>query len=139
MPHADIICASVPLIKTRKDVSCNSCYSHFTKAINEVKAVIASNKKIELLPITYHGKRNTIGTGIPVSSNWHEDWDDCDEDLIALAIYHGCDCVMEIEKYRDTETYEETKDNGKGTYTRTVSIWQKEGMAYKIGSRTNHH
>lgn len=132
LPHANIICDSVPIIKTRKDVSCKECYPKFINAINIVRKVKNSNKKIELLPNTYKGKRNTIGSGIRIISEWHEDWSECDDDLRLLAIYNNCDCVLEIEKERDTETYEETKDNGKGTYTKSYTIWRKSGIAYPL-------
>ena len=91
-----------------------------------------STAKVELLPSTYHGRRNTIGNGIEIESGWHQDWTDCDKDLVTLAHYYGCDYVMKIEKDRDTETVEELKDNGKGTYTRSYTIWKKRGIAYKL-------
>ena len=132
LPYADIITREPPLISTRKDVSCKVCYYKFLSEVNKIKNAISSCKKIELLPATYRGKRKTIGEGKFLESLWHEDWADCDEELGAQAIYLGYDCVMNIEKERDTVTYEETKDNGKGTYTRSYTVWKKSGYAYKL-------
>lgn len=132
LPHADIICADVPIISTRKDVACSTCALKFKAEVAKIFNAIRSTVKVELLPITYHGKRNTVGYGIEIESDWHQDWTDCDIDLIAQARYYGCDCVMKIEKDRDTETVEEPKDNGNGYYTRSYTIWKKSGIAYKL-------
>ena len=132
LPHADIICSPVPFISTRKDVACSSCALKFRSDIAEIRNALRSSAKVELLPATYHGRRNTVGEGIEIGSDWHADWTDCDDDLIFLAHYYGYDCVMNIEKDRDTETVEEEKDNGKGYYTRSYTIWQKKGTAYRL-------
>lgn len=132
LPHADIICSSAPLFSTRKDVACVSCASRFTTEVTRIQSAINSTAKVELLPATYHGRRNVIGNGIAIHSDWHQDWDCCDDDLIAQAHYYGCDCVMQIEKDRATEMVEESKDNGKGYYKRSYTVWQKSGIAYKL-------
>lgn len=132
LPHADVICSSTPLFSTRKDVSCTSCAVQFKTEIAKIFNSMRSTVKVELLPATYHGRRNIIGGGIEIESGWHQDWDCCDSELIVQARYYGCDCVMKIEKYRDTETVEERKDNGKGYYTRSYTIWKKVGIAYKL-------
>lgn len=132
LPYANIITSAVPLISTRKDVSCRACYYRFSSEVAKIQDALSSRKKIEMLPATYLGKRNTIGEGKFIESSWHSDWSDCDEELRAQAIYLGYDCVMNIKKERDTETVEETKDNGKGTYTRSYTVWKKSGYAYKL-------
>lgn len=131
LPYADVICSSIPIFNTRKDVACVSCLPRFTSEVFKIQSALNSCVKVELLPSTYHGKRNTIGKGVSIESSWHSDWNDCDNDLIAQARYYGCNCVMNIEKERDTETVEEEKDNGKGYYTRSYTIWKKTGIAYK--------
>lgn len=132
LPHADIICSPAPFFSTRKDVACVSCASKFTTEVARIQSAINSTAKVELLPATYHGRRNVIGNGIAIHSDWYQDWDCCDDDLIAQAHYYGCDCVMQIEKARTTETVEERKDNGKGYYKRAYTVWQKSGIAYKL-------
>lgn len=132
LPHADVICSPAPFFSTRKDVACSTCALKFKDEVTKIFNAMCSTAKAELLPSTYHGKRNTIGNGIEIESGWHQDWTDCDSDLVAQAHYYGCDCVMQIEKSRDTETVEEPKDNGKGTYTRSYTIWKKSGIAYKL-------
>lgn len=132
LPHADIICASTPIFSTRKDVACSSCAIQFKGEIAKIFNAIRSNKRIELLPETYRGRRNTIGSGIQIESDWHQDWKNCDWDLVTQAKYLDCDCVMHIERMRDTETVEERKDNGNGYYKRSFTIWKKVGIAYKL-------
>lgn len=132
MPHADIICEPIPVFSTHKDVACSSCAVKFQSDIAKIYNTLRSTTKVELLPSTYHGSRNTVGEGIEIESGWHADWTDCDDDLIFLAHYYGYDCVMNIEKDRGTETEELEKDNGKGYYTRSYSIWKKSGIAYKL-------
>ena len=132
MPHADIICEPTPVFSTHKDVACSSCAVKFQSDIAKIYNTLRSTTKVELLPSTYHGSRNTVGEGIEIESGWHADWTDCDDDLIFLAHYYGYDCVMNIEKDRGTETEELEKDNGKGYYTRSYTIWQKKGTAYRL-------
>lgn len=132
LPHADVICDYAPVFKTRKDVACPSCATKFKSQINKIINAFRSSSQVEILPASYHGKRNIVGDGIEIESRWHRDWNDCDKELKAQAQYYGCDCVMHVERDRDTETVEERKDNGNGYYTRSYSIWKKRGIAYKL-------
>lgn len=98
---------------------------------------ISSSRSVELVSKAYKGKKAITGDGIIIESNWHGDWDDCDNDLKIMARYYDCDIVMNVDKERSSETWEEEKDNGKGTYTRTRTIWKKTGVAYRRRFQSN--
>lgn len=119
-------------IDTRKNIACSSCVSKFHEKNSRISKALNSKKEIELLPYTYKGRRNILGPGVEISSIDHKDWDMCDDDLRFLARYYDCDIVMDIRKHRYVSTYEEDKDNGKGTYTKTLVTWSKTGVAFKL-------
>lgn len=137
-PHAgDILSSS--FISTRKDVACASCFrDKYLPRLNELQRAIDTSESVELVSKSYKGRKPISGDGIEISSLWHSDWDNCDYDLKVLARLNDCDIVMNVDKERDVETWEEEKDNGKGTYTRSRTIWQKTGIAYKRAKRTKN-
>lgn len=130
-PHIDDILSNT-IISTRKDVTCDICFKDkYIPMVNDIRQAIDTSGNVELVSIAYKGKKPINGNGIHIVSRWHADWDDCDYDLKVLARYRGCDIVMHVNKDRDVETWEERKDNGNGTYTRSRTIWKKTGVAYK--------
>lgn len=99
--------------------------------VNDVQQAIDTADNVEIVSIHYKGKKPINGMGVHIESRWHGDWTDCDYDLKVMARYYGCEVVMHVDKQRDVETWEEDKDNGKGSYTRSRTIWKKTGFAFK--------
>lgn len=130
-PYSESI-LSQTLISTRKDVACADCFrSRYIPRLNELQRAIDTASAVELVSKSYKGRKPIAGEGEVIESGWHADWDECDYDLKILARFNDCDIVMDVDKQRDVETWEERKDNGKGTYTRSRTIWKKTGVAYK--------
>lgn len=132
LPNLYCVCHGSHIFSTDQNVTCHSCYPKYLQQAEPVKEALLSTEEVELLPSTYFGKRNVIGERIEISSNWHTDWNDCDDDLIMQAHYYKCNCVMKIKKERREEEEEREKSNGKGTYTVTRVYWRKTGLACKV-------
>lgn len=133
LPYAGVL-GDCNFITTRRDVACSTCAVKFQTEVDKIFDALCSTEEVELLPSTYHGRRNVVGDGIEIESRWHKDWKCCDDELVAQAHYYDCDCVMKIERERETESECVHEGKGKGSSDRYYyySVWKKSGIAYKL-------